>query len=195
MPLGRAYYVRGVQVAFPHGERLVSGPFDAFLDAQGERVRLVPLYPDAVLGVVPHSANPLPVVVPRAAPGDAVPSHDLSTVDGRRICASAIARRVRELGLSARIEDWDGEPDVDCETPSLRAMIGLAWHPQAPMPLIHWVAADGFYLRASLPGAWRDGPQNTGARKRTSEPATWPALYEALEIGLLASIDGSAFES
>lgn len=118
-------------------------------------------------------------------------AYDLRNVSGRLAAAEALAGRIRELGACVNVENWDGEPDVDFSLPFLRGNIWLAWTPAAPMPIISWIAAAGLKLRASLPGAWYG---NRPHHKATSEPADWPALFVALEIGLLAGIDGSAIE-
>ena len=50
-------------------------------------------------------------------------------------------------------------------------------------------------LRAGLPGVWHIGDVNRAhRRKATSFPFDMGALLTALEIGLLASLDGSCFD-
>lgn len=194
MPLGRGWYVKGRKWAFPYGERLVSGPFDDLGPAHDEARRIRPFYPDAHLDVVLHTAKTLPERTPRAAPPGAekeAPMYDLRNAPGRLAAAEAIADRIRALGARVNIENWDGEPDVDFSVPFLRGNIWLAWTPAAPMPIISWIAGEGLKLRALLPGAWREEYPH---RKATSLPETWPALFDALEIGLLAGIDGSAID-
>jgi len=189
MPVGRAWYVRGQKLAFPFGERWLSGPFEALADAVAEERRLRPLYPDASLSTRIRTGKSLPTVTPRKA---GPVEFNLARVAERRAAAEAIVDHVvGRLGLDARLEDWDGEPDVDCLTPNLSAQIWLAHTPLAPMPIISWYGAR-FPLRA-VPGAW---PAEFNARrsKATSTPRDWGQLFEMLEIGLLAAIDGSAFE-
>lgn len=192
MPVGRAWYVRGQKLAFPYGERWVSGPFDESSAAHDEARRLRPFYPDATLSVRLRSGKTLPEVKPRtAAPGEKTPQFDLSTVAGRREAAEAIRSHVVErLGLQANIEDWDGEPDVDCRAPGLLGTIWLGHTPAAPMPIISWVA-DSPRRLVAVPGAWA---QEYPHRKATSEPRDWAELFAMLETGLLAAIDGRAFE-
>ncbi len=196
MPVGRAWYVRGQKVAFPHGRKWVSGPFDEVDAAFDEMERIRPFYPDANLSVRIRSGKTLPDVKPRSAPpGEEPPAYDLSTVGGRREAAEAIrAHVVDRLGLQAHIEDWDGEPDVDCRAPGLLGTIWLGHTPAAPMPLISWVADSPRLLVAALPGAWFGNMHDIPARKRTSEPRDWAELFAMLETGLLAAIDGRAFE-
>lgn len=197
MVMARAWYVHGKKRAFPYGERLVSGPFDESADAWAEEKRLrdAKLYPDANLTVRVHRAKSLPVRTPR---GDDEPEHagagyDLSRVKQRRAAAEALrAFVVDRLGLACTIEDWEGEPDVDCRAPGLLGHIWLGHTRAAPMPIISWVADDPRQLVAVLPGAWRETHPH---RKATSSPATWARLFDALEIGLLAAIDGRAFDS
>lgn len=198
MVMARAWYVHGKKLAFPYGERLVSGPFDEHGGAFDEAARLRPFYPDATLSARPHRAKSLPVRTPRTRPpGDDEPEHagagyDLSRVEQRRAAAEALRVFVVDrLGLACTVEDWEGEPDVDCRAPGLLGHIWLGWTRAAPMPIISWVADDPRQLVAVLPGAWRETHPH---RKATSSPATWARLFDALEIGLLAAIDGSAFE-
>lgn len=70
-----AWYVHGQKLAFPYGERWVSGPFDGSAEAHGEERRLRPFYPDANLSVRQRSGKTLPEVKPRnaAPPGDPRP--------------------------------------------------------------------------------------------------------------------------
>lgn len=111
----------------------------------------------------------------------------------RERAANDIAERARALGAQAAIENWDGEPDVDIAVASLHAQIWLAWTPAAPMPIISWYGAA--YPLRGVPGAWHDDDVNSShRRKATSLPATWPELFDMLETGLLAGIDGSAFD-
>lgn len=188
MPVGHAYYVQGQKLAFPYGERWVSGPFDDSATAQAEADRLRPLYPDATLRVTPRSGKTLPEVRPR---GDDR-GFTLARVGDRRAAADAIIDLVvRRLGLVVRLEDWNGEPDVDCVTPSLSCNIWLAHTPGAPMPIINWYGAK-FPLRG-VPGAWA-AEFNYWGSKATSLPRDWGELFSMLEIGLLAAVDGTAFD-
>ena len=194
MTTGRGWYVKGRKYAFPYGERLCSGPFDDSGDAFAEARRIRPFYPDAHLDVVLEVGRTLPERTPRSAPPGAekeAPMFDLRNAPGRLAAADAIALRCARYGVTARVEVWDGEPDVDFSVPFLRANIWLAYHAQAPMPIISWIAGEGLKLRAVLPGAWREEYPH---RKATSLPETWPALFEALEVGLAAGIDGTAIE-
>ena len=182
----RAWYVFGQKVDYPFGKKRVAGPFDTMAQALAEERRLRPLYPDATLCAKPVTAKTLPACTPRAA----APAFDLSTVAGRREAAEAIrAHVVDRLGLQATVEDWDGEPDVDCRAPGLLGTIWLGWTTAAPMPFISWVA-DSPRRLVAVPGAW---PQDYPHRKATSEPRDWAELFAMLEAGLLAAIDGSAF--
>jgi hypothetical protein len=167
---------------------LASGPFDDHATAMLERQRIAPLYPEANLTVVLEVAKSLLERTPRSP----APMFDLSKVAERRFAAKALATFARDRGATAVIEDWDGEPDVDITLPSLRATIGLQWHKAAPMPIISWHRA-ARPLVGHLPGAWQqEGSFRNG--KATSLPETWPALFDALEIGICAAVDGNAFE-
>jgi len=192
---GRGWYVKATRYAFPHSWRLISGPFDDSGPAFPEAARIRPFYPEAHLSVVLEVAKTLPERRPRArAPGaeQEAPMFDLSRVAGRLAAAEAVAEFARERGATVNIENWDGEPDVDVWLPTLRATIGMQWHKQAPMPIISWHRAQR-PLVGHLPGAWRqEGSFRNG--KATSLPETWPALFEALEIGICAAVDGSAFD-
>lgn len=195
MTRGRAWYVKGQKLAFPHGERLCSGPFDESADAFTEAKRIRPFYPDANLSVVLHVAKSLPERTPRSGPPGAVEvvEFDLRNVTGRRAAGAAIAARAEALGVACVVEDWDGEPDVSVTVPGLRAHIWLAYMKAAPMPIVSWVAQGGRKLRPVLPGAWRG--EGFPHYKATSLPNDWPALFVALETGILAGIDGTAFAS
>lgn len=195
MPVGHAWYVHGQKLAFPYGERWISGPFDASDEAWDELRRLRPLYPDANLSVRMRSGKTLPEVTPRTpgAEAPAVPSFNLRKVADRRAAAEAIAGKVRSLGLDAIVEDWDGEPDVDCVTPNLCAAIWLGNTPAAPMPIISWYGAK--HPLQAVPGAWaRDDVNWSHRAMATSCPRDWAELFDMLETGLLAAVDGSAFE-
>lgn len=203
MPQGQAFYVEGQQHAFPHGKRLVSGPFDLSADAHTERKRIAPLYPDANLSVVTYRGKSLPQRKPRTALlcdlaprlARSGPEYDLSRVEGRRAAASDLAAYARLFGAEVTVEDWDGEPDVDIRVPGGLATIWLGWTPAAPMPLISWVAAEGRRLRQYVPGAWGMLTDFAPAhRKATSHPADWAELFAMLEAGLCAMVDGTAFE-
>jgi len=187
MPVGQAWYVHGQKLAFPYGERWISGPFDDLAAAHDEARRLRPLYPDANLSARLRSGKTLPEVLPRSD----TPAFDLSRVAGRRAAAEAIAERVRALGLVAIVEDWDGEPDVDCVTPNLCATIWLGNTPAAPMPIISWYGAK--HPLQAVPGAW-PADFNAHRSKATSLPRDWAELFAMLEIGLFAAVDGTAFE-
>lgn len=192
MPVGRAWYVHGQKLAFPYGERWVSGPFDASDEAWDELRRIRPFYPDADLSPRLRSGKTLPEVKPRTrAPGAEVTAFNLRKAAGRRAAAEAIAGKVRSLGLDAVVEDWDGKPDVDCHTPSLCATIWLGDTPAAPMPIISWYGAK-FPLRG-VPGAW-PADFNYWGSKATSTPRDWAELFSMLETGLLAAVDGTAFD-
>lgn len=198
MTTGRGWYVKAFRL--DQAWRLVSGPFDDHDPVFEEARRIRPLYPDAcALDVILHTGKSLPERKPRIRPpGDqeepTVPEFDLRNVAGRRAAARALVDHIEALGCRATLEDWDGEPDVTGSAPSLHAQIWLAWTPQAPMPIISWYGS-AYSLRDVVPGAWGRGDVNPYHRaKTTSLPATWPELFDALEIGLLAAIDGSAFD-
>ena len=195
MPRGQAWYVHAQKLAFPYATAWVAGPFDDSAVAFAEAGRIRPFYPDADLSPRLRSGKTLPEIKPRTrAPGasaPAVPSFNLRKVADRRAAAEAIAGKVRSLGLDAVVEDWGGEPDVDCHTPSLCATIWLGDTPAAPMPIISWYGAK-FPLRG-VPGAW-PADFNYWGSKATSTPRDWPELFSMLEIGLLAAVDGSAFD-
>lgn len=193
MPVGRAWYVHGQKLAFPYGERWVSGPFDDSAAAHAEARRLRPLYPDANLSARLRQGKSLPECRPdRNAPAPAL-QFNLARVAERRAAAEAIAERVRALGLVAIVEDWDGEPDVDCVTPNLSCNIWLAHLPAAPMPIISWYGAK--QPLQAVRGAWgRDDVNWSHRAKATSCPRDWAELFDMLETGLLAAVDGSAFE-
>lgn len=190
MPQAEAHYVEGQKLEYPHGKRLVSGPFDTSGEAWAEVERLRPLYPDANLSAVLYRGKSLPERRPRGSRA----AYDLSTAEGRLATARAIADHALHFGAVVSVENWDGEPDVDVTVPGGLASIWLGWTPDAPMPLISWVAAGERKLRASVAGAWHDGPQNVPSRKRTSLPADWPEFFAMLEAGLCALVDGSAFD-
>lgn len=196
MVMAVGHYVSAQKLAFPYAEGLISGPFEESADAWEEmrRIRATKLYADCNLRVKTHRARSLPVKTPRRMrPAEPVPEFNLRLVGERRRAAEALAAHGRSLGAEATIEDWDGEPDVDFRTPTLQATIWLAWTPQAPMPIVSWHSAT-HWLRP-VPGAWRAGDINTShGRKATSLCDNWPAVFEALTAGILASIDGSAFD-
>lgn len=195
MTRGRAYYVQAVQHAFPHGVRLESGPFESLRECMAECARLAPLYPDAHLREHVKRAKSLPTLTPRRAGLEPLPDtgYDLRKRPERERAAADIAARAEALGATVVIENWDGEPDVDITLPSLRATIWLAHLKAAPMPTISWYGAQ-YPLRA-VPGAWTDADVNSAhGRKATSLPATWPELFDMLEAGICAAIDGSAFD-
>lgn len=199
MTKGRGWYVKATKTAWPNSWRLVSGPFDDHADAYPESARIAPCYPDAHLSVVLEVAHTLPERSPRTAlPSEVAmrveaPMFDLRQANGRRAAAEAIATFARERGAQATVEDWDGEPDVDVLLPSLRANVWVGWTKAAPLPIISWHRAARPLVQV-LPGAWRqDGAFRNG--KATSLPERWPALFDALEIGICAAVDGSAFES
>lgn len=191
MPAVTRYYVKGQKLAFPYGERMLSGPHETHGEADAECKRLRPLYPDANLSVVSKYGITHRQVSPRKDP--AKPAFDLSQIGGRRAAARAIAEHCRQHGFEPVVEDWDGDPDVDVTTPSARANIWLGWTRAAPMPIISWVANSDLQFVSRLPGAWDEG-DGFSNRKATSLPATWPALLDALIAGLCASIDGTAFK-
>lgn len=199
MVMAVGHYVRGRKHAFPYGERLVSGPLDdsAAAFAEAKRLRDAGLYPDAELFPYVHRAKTLPVVTPRTRPpGDEpapVPEYDLRKRPERERAADDLAERARAFGARVEIENWDGEPDVQIFTPSLQANIWLAHLKEAPMPIISWYGA-AYPLRA-VPGAWTpDHVNDAHRRKASSLPGTWSELFDALEIGICAAIDGSAFD-
>ena len=192
MTTGRAWYVHAQKLAFPYATAWVAGPFDDSAVAFDEARRIRPFYPDADLSPRLRSGKTLPEVKPRSrAPGAEAPSFNLRKVADRRAAAEAIAEKVHSLGLDAVVEDWDGEPDVDCRTPSLCATIWLGDTPAAPMPIISWYGAK-FPLRG-VPGAWL-ADFNYWGSKATSTPRDWPELFSMLETGLLAAVDGTAFD-
>jgi len=128
----------------------------------------------------------------RNAPAPAL-QFNLAQVAERRAAAEAIAERVRALGLVAIVEDRDGEPDVDCVTPNLSCNIWLAHLPAAPMPIISWYGAK--QPLQAVRGAWGRGDVNWSHRaKATSCPRDWAELFDMLETGLLAAVDGTAFD-
>lgn len=196
MPMAAAWYVRGRKRAFPYGERLVSGPFDDLAAAMAERTRLqsANLYPDAFLETHMHRAKTLPECKPRTRPPGEPPDqaeYNLRRRAERERLADDIAKRARALGATVEIENWDGEPDVNIALPSLRATIWCV-SVQGEMPIISWYGAA--YPLQALPGAWRDDQVNSAhERKATSLPATYAELFEALETGICAAIDGGAF--
>lgn len=182
-------YVQAQQLAFPYGKRLVSGPHEhsawAFVVADWIRAD----YADCNLTVVSRGSSKATLTANNAR----AIKHDLSTHKGRLAAATHISDYVRfELGVRADIEDWDGEPDVDIRTPSLRANIWLMHCRPAPMPIISWHRPKpGVLFRRLLPGAWDELIPH---HKATSLPADWSELFLALTVGICASIDGSAFE-
>lgn len=194
MPMARGWYVKGKKLAFPNGVRLVSGPFDDHGPAFAEARRIRPFYPDATLDVVLHTGKTLPERTPRSAPPGAepeAPMFDLRNATGRRDAAAALAMHAELFGARVVLEDWDGEPDLSVSVPALNCNIWLAWTPAAPMPIISWRATrPGRDLLEVLSGAWRSG----GTLKATSKPETWPALFDALEIGICGGLDGTAFD-
>jgi hypothetical protein len=180
--------VQAQRLAFPHGVRLLAGPYETLGEAREQYEQLRPLYPDANLSLVTKRGRTLPQVSPvHAAP----PAFNLARVEQRRAAARHIAEHCARHGFDAVVEDWAGEPDVDAAVPALRANIWLGDTPSAPMPIISWVASSDRQLRPVLRGAWRD---DYARRKATSQPIDWPALLEALITGLCAGLDGSAFE-
>lgn len=119
---------------------------------------------------------------------------DLAKRAEREAAAEAIADAARACGATVVVENWDGEPDVDITMPNLRATIWLGYTQAAPMPIISWYGAT-WPLASTVPGAWTEyGLNHAHGRKASSLPRSWPELFEALEAGLLASLDGSAFE-
>lgn len=194
--------VIGVRFLVVGGKRLVSGPFDSLVEAGIERDRIAFLYPDATLRAVRYHGKSLPERKPRQpAPllqrrdGSIEPNpqagFDLARVEQRRAAAKALADHARAFGAEVMVEDRDGEPDVDVTTPSLKANIWLMKGRDGSVPIISWHSAK-FPLRY-VPGAW--SPDfNYWRSKATSVPGSWPALFDALERGICASIDGSAFD-
>lgn len=183
MVMGRAWYVQGRKHKFPYGEAWLSGPFEDPALAAAELKSIAPYYPDAALQVSPRTGSSLPQCTPRG------PS--LRTAKGRIAVADEVVALCERLGVPYRRDDWDGEPTLDIELPTLRAQIWLDWTPSAPMPVVCWIATSPRNLRATLPGAWVGSFPH---RKATSVPETWAQFYEALEIGICAGIDGSALE-
>lgn len=199
MPMAEAWYVQGIKLDFSQATKLVSGPFDGLDDVFKEIERIRAFYPNITLRPKKHRAKSLPERKPRThAPGERLadmpdPGYNLRKRAERERCADDIASRARALGATVEIENWDGEPDVDIRTPSLRATIWLAWTPAAPMPIISWYGAS--YPLRGVPGAWRAEQVNSAhRRKATSLPATWPELFDALETGICAAVDGTAFD-
>jgi hypothetical protein len=185
--MGRAHYVEAQRRTFLQEKRLFSGPFDDLAAAHGERDRLGPLWPDLVLRVVPHRAKPLPIITP--PPADPVNvSYDLSKPDDRRAAARRIVDHVHLLGAAAAVSVWDDEYDVDVATPNLSAAVLLDG--RSAIPVVRWHSLNRD-LR-EVPGAWR--ADDMYPRSVTTRPTSWPALFEALTAGILASIDGSAFD-
>lgn len=193
MATGR--YVTGTQKAYPWGKRDVSGPFDEFDEAWQEMKRLTPLYPDAILSVTTKRAASLPVATPRTRPPGDEPddtTYDLAEPDDRLRAARAIAGHAVAFGADAMLDEWEGDYDLDIATPSLRAKVRVQ---KGPVPGISWYAA-AFPLREHVPGAWHEigwRGMAVSERRAVSEPTTWPELFDALETGICAAIDGSAF--
>ena len=197
--MARAPYVHGIQTAFPHGVKWVAGPFDDRDAAWREMDRIRPFYPDAVLSVRERTGKTLPTCTPRTAPpgqkppAPAAPDYDLRKRPERERAADDLAGRARAFGARVEIENWDGEPDVQVFLPSLQANIWLAHLKEAPMPIISWYGA--VYPLRPVPGAWTaDQVNDAHRRKASSLPGTWSELFDALEIGVCAAIDGSAFD-
>lgn len=188
MPLASALYIHARKYTFPWAEAWVSGPHER-VEAFAELKRLAPLYPDADLSVRTRTAKTLPTITPRADK-----RLDMTTATGRRAVAVELERFAERLGLPAVVEDWDGEPSVDIRTPSLGASIALIKAERDRPALISWYGA-AQPLQA-VPGAWLSVDINSShRRKATSFVSSWSGLFTALEIGLLAAIDGSAFDA
>lgn len=184
------FYVKGQKLAYPFATKLLSGPFDESELAWVEMRRLRPLYPDANLSVTQQTGKRFPVRTPRSlAP---TLDFDVAKVTERRRLAEALAECAREVGCAADIVGWDGEPDVDCAAPALSATIWVANLPASRVPLIHWYGAK-FPLRV-VPGVW-PAAFNAHRTKATSSPTNWTELFDMLRGGLLAAIDGTAFET
>ena len=186
MPAAIGHYVEAQQVDFPHGKRLVAGPYETNAEAWDTMRALRSGMTGCSLSVRRVQAKQLPVVK-RPAPT----VYDLSRVEGRRAAANALADHVRALGCAVAVEDWDGEPDVDFGHNGLGANIWLGWTPAAPMPIVSWYAQPGRQLAALVPGAWSEPFPH---RKATREPRGWADLFDMVTAGLCAAIDGSAFE-
>ena len=151
--------------------RLVAGPFEQWQEAADRAARLRPLYPNSAVEVTERDFA------------------GLRTAEGRRHVAAMLRQHAERIG--ARVE-WDAETDdIDIRLPTLRANIWLADIPASPMPIISWVAGYGLRLSSLIPGAWLE--RGEPHRKATSMPETWTQLYDALEIGLCAGVDGGAF--
>lgn len=195
--MARAPYVYGQQIGWPNGVQWVSGPFDDREAAWREMKRLRPFYPDATLSVRERRGKSLPTCTPRtgppgeAKPTEPAPSYDLKKRPERERLAADLQAVAERFGASVVVENWDGEPDVTVATPSLRATIWCV-SVQGEMPIISWYGA-AYPLRA-VPGAWTaDQVNDAHRRKASSLPGTWSELFDALEIGVCAAIDGSAF--
>jgi hypothetical protein len=185
-----AHYVHARRQNFLQEQRLFSGPFDSRAAAHDERDRLARLWPDLVLSVKSHRAKVLPILVP--PPPDPVNvSYDLSKPDDRRAAARYIVDHGHLLGAAAAVSVWDEEYDVDVATPNLSAAVLIDG--RSPIPAVRWHSPTR-NLR-EVPGAWRAADfMAVYTRSVTFRPTSWPALFEALTAGILASIDGSAFD-
>lgn len=176
MPVGRAHYVKGVQIAYPNGVRWLAGPYEESADAWAEKARLAPLYPEATLRVEARQGKTLPVIV--ASRGKPKPN--------RRATCEALVDLAGRLGLPIEVQAYPrGEYDVDIETPNLRASIWLA---DVAGLAVDWSRAR--WPLAPLSAVWG----KPSGHKATTHALRVETLLEALEIGLLASIDGAAFE-
>lgn len=220
MVSARGWYVKAMRYAWPNSTLLASGLFDDHGAAFAEMRRIRPFYPEATLDVVMQTGKNLPVRKPRSSvplrrpcgkdcnnpkccdvrcfgiqERPPVPEFDLSVPAQRWDAADAIAAKALSLGAEVGVERWEDDQDVTMRVPFLSCNIWTAWTPAAPMPIISWRAAQGLVLRQHLPGAWSQLTEYAGRHgKATSVPDTWAALFDALEIGLLAGIDGSAFD-
>lgn len=171
MAQARAHYVKATQKAFPYGWRLVSGPFHTLDEVWDEKYRLefAGLYPDALLATISHRAKSLPVRRPREA-------YDWTEAGDRGDAAAQIAHVVDMLGFPASVEGWDGEFDVSVMLAAAYARIEFAG---GEFPRLTFTALGDFEYR---PAYWKDEP-----------PCSWGDLVVKLQIGLYASLDGTAF--
>lgn len=193
MVSARAHYVHARRNAFPNAEAWISGPFDTYTECNTETHRLAPFYPECLLRPRVFHGKTLPACSPRTGPPGAEPAYDLAKRPERERAAADLKARAEAFGATVVVENWDGEPDVQISTPALQANIWLAYLRDAPMPMISWYGAN-YPLRA-VPGAWDAEHVNRFHRsKASSVPATWGELFDALEIGICAAIDGTAFQ-
>lgn len=194
MPKAEAYYVRGTEQGGLQRQSWLSGPFDTYTQASPEARRLRPFYPGVFVDVKRRRVDgPLPVEWPRACAPEDEPDYNLAHKAGRAALAADLAQVAERCGGVVVQENWITEIDVDVTVPALRCNVWVAHIVEAPIPIISWYGAA--YPLAPVRGAWDRAHINAAhRRKATSEPRTYGDLFARLEAGLLAAIDGSAFE-